>query len=46
VAVALGNRSAPGDHDALKAALAREDDPMVREHLIWGISRSQRAETV
>jgi epoxyqueuosine reductase len=46
VAVALGNRAAPGDHDALKAALAREDDPMVREHLIWGMSRSQRAETV
>jgi epoxyqueuosine reductase len=34
-AVALGNRGAPGDLEAVLEALETEEDPVVREHLEW-----------
>lgn len=39
-AVVLGNRNAPGDRAVLEAALAREDDAVVREHLSWAVRRT------
>jgi epoxyqueuosine reductase len=38
-AVALGNRGAPGDREALLEALEREEDPVVREHVEWAVGR-------
>jgi epoxyqueuosine reductase len=36
-AVALGNRGAPGDVEALTEALAQEADPVVRAHVVWAL---------
>ena len=36
-AVALGNRGAPGDAEALARSLAEEPDPVVRSHAAWGL---------
>ena len=36
-AVALGNRGAPGDVEALAECLAREPDPVVRAHAAWAL---------
>jgi epoxyqueuosine reductase len=36
-AVALGNRAAPGDKEALAEALAGESDLVVREHIEWAL---------
>jgi epoxyqueuosine reductase len=36
-AVALGNRGAPGDVEALAESLAREPDPVVRAHAAWAL---------
>ncbi len=36
-AVALGNRRAPGDKEALQTALRSEPDPIVREHIAWAL---------
>jgi epoxyqueuosine reductase len=38
-AVALGNRRAPGDRDALLAALETEEDSVVREHCEWALAQ-------
>lgn len=43
-AIALGNRAAPGDLEALEHQRAREQDPLVREHLEWAIARCARGE--
>ena len=39
VAVALGNRRAPGDRDALERAGRDETDPLVREHVAWALAQ-------
>jgi epoxyqueuosine reductase len=39
IAVALGNTANPAVLTALRAALATEPDPMVREHLQWAINQ-------
>ena len=36
-AIALGNRGAPGDAEALAECLARDPDPVVRAHAAWGL---------
>jgi epoxyqueuosine reductase len=36
-AVALGNRGAPGDVEALIEALGRENDSVVRAHVVWAL---------
>jgi epoxyqueuosine reductase len=36
-AVALGNRGAPGDVEALAQSLAQEPDPVVRAHAAWAL---------
>jgi epoxyqueuosine reductase len=36
-AIALGNRAAPGDVDALITCLTMEPDPVVRAHAAWGL---------
>ena len=36
-AIALGNRAAPGDDEALAECLTREPDPVVRAHAAWGL---------
>ncbi|HEX6314821.1 MAG TPA: tRNA epoxyqueuosine(34) reductase QueG [Gemmatimonadaceae bacterium] len=36
-AIALGNRGAPGDVDALIACLTMEPDPVVRAHAAWAL---------
>ena len=36
-AVALGNRAAHGDDEALAECLTREPDPVVRAHAAWGL---------
>jgi epoxyqueuosine reductase len=36
-AIALGNRAAPGDAEALVECLTREPDPVVRAHAAWGL---------
>jgi epoxyqueuosine reductase len=36
-AVALGNRAAPGDVEALAECLAQEPDPVVRSHAAWAL---------
>lgn len=36
-AVALGNRAAPGDLDALVTCLTMEPDPVVRAHAAWAL---------
>jgi len=38
-AVALGNRGAPGDVDALRDVRGREPDPVVAEHIDWALAR-------
>lgn len=38
-AVALGNRGAPGDAEALGECLASEDDPVVRAHMEWALQK-------
>ena len=36
-AIALGNRGASGDAEALAECLARDPDPVVRAHAAWGL---------
>jgi epoxyqueuosine reductase len=36
-AIALGNRGAPGDDNALIDCLTNEQDPVVRAHAAWGL---------
>ena len=36
-AIALGNRAAPGDDEALAACLAHEPDAVVRAHAAWAL---------
>ena len=43
-AVALGNRRAPGDRDALAHALEHENDDLVREHIVWGLAQCDKAQ--
>jgi epoxyqueuosine reductase len=43
VAIALGNRGAEGDREALQQALQVEADPLVREHVEWALARLERA---
>lgn len=44
-AVALGNRGAPGDRDALERATREDPEALVREHAAWGLARiAQRAQ--
>ena len=42
-AVALGNRRAPGDREALAHAFAHEDDALVREHIGWALAQCDEA---
>jgi epoxyqueuosine reductase len=45
-AIALGNRAAPGDAEALAECLARDPDPVVRAHAAWGLGAIGTPETL
>ena len=43
IAVALGNRGAPGDRDALRRATREDPEALVREHAAWGLAQLDRS---
>lgn len=45
-AIALGNRAAPGDVEALAQCLSAEPDPVVRAHAAWALGAIGRPEAL